>query len=145
MIKIDMKSVFLSQQSFQRGQQGFVTLDGPAALPAHQVMVMPFLGMVVDKLVVQFTFKNAAGPLQELQRAVDGGLVDTGHLFPDMFDDFLGGEMTFGIVDDIRNQYSLRGELEASGFQSTNATHRFCTRLQLYSKSDLLSRQLKND
>jgi len=68
--------------------------------------------VVIDNLVAHFAFKNATGSFKQFQRAVDSGLIDTGHLSARLPDDFLGSDMAIGFMDDIRNQYSLRSEFQ---------------------------------
>jgi hypothetical protein len=110
MLEIDAKAVFLSDCPLHRGEEVFFTVYGLAALTANQVVVMAFFGVVIDELVAQCAFIDAARFFQDFQGAVYGRLVYPRHPLLDVADDGLGGEVLLS-VDDIQNQFALRGQL----------------------------------
>jgi len=59
MLEIHAKAVFLFERFFNRCEKAFITLRSLAASTAYQVMVVPFLSMVIDTMATQFTFENA--------------------------------------------------------------------------------------
>jgi len=64
-LQVNAKTVLLSERSLHRCENVFIQFYALAALAAHEVVVMPFLGMVVDELVTHFAFENTTGFFQE--------------------------------------------------------------------------------
>jgi hypothetical protein len=107
MLEFRLESISLPQYFFQWSKDVFLAFHGLAALLANQVMVMPFLGMVIYKLAVSFAFINASGFFQQVQRTVYSRFIYTGHLFLYARDNFLRRYVGFGVVDNIDDQSPL--------------------------------------
>jgi hypothetical protein len=71
MLEVNTKAVFLRERPLYRREKVFIAIYNLATFAAHEVVVMPFLSVVVDKLVTQFAFEHTTGFFQQLQRAVN--------------------------------------------------------------------------
>jgi hypothetical protein len=65
--EVNLKAVFLSKQPLQWCKQVFIAIYSLAALVAYQVMMVTFLGMVIDELFAELTFIHATGLFQYLK------------------------------------------------------------------------------
>jgi hypothetical protein len=81
----------------------FIAIYSFATLATYQVMMMSLFRVMIDKLVTEFAFINTAGFFQYVQRAIDGRFIDSGHFYLNVVDNFTGGNMTPGIMYDIRD------------------------------------------
>ena len=70
MLEVRMEAVLFLQCRLYRRKQVFGAIYTLTAGAADQVVMMPFFGVVVDKMVPQFTFNHAAGSFKEFQSAV---------------------------------------------------------------------------
>lgn len=103
MFKIGPEVIFLHERSLQWCQNIFITIYGLATFIALQMMMMTFFIMVIYKLIAQFAFDDAASFFQNVQCAVDCRLVNPWHLCLNVTYDFSRGDMSFDVMDDIRN------------------------------------------
>jgi hypothetical protein len=106
MFKVCAESVFLSKSFRHRLKKVFITIYSFTALAAYQVVMMPFLGMVINRFIVRFTFKYALILFKNFQRAINGGLVDPGKFTVYMVNNFLGREMVAFIMDEIQDYFT---------------------------------------
>jgi len=72
MIEVNTEAVFLRERFLNRCEKVFITFYGFTASTAHQVMVVFFFSMVIDRMVTQFTFINATCSLQKFEGTVYG-------------------------------------------------------------------------
>jgi hypothetical protein len=83
MVEIYVETVLFFEFTLQLFKQVFITIDSFAATAAYQVMMMSFLGVVVNGLIVQFALIDTARIFKEFESAVDGGFVYSRHSFLD--------------------------------------------------------------
>jgi hypothetical protein len=112
MFEIDAKIVLIAQSFFYRPEKHFIAFNTFTAPGAHQVMVVPFLGVVVNHMVAGLTFQNTTQMLENIQVAVNRGFIHSRHLFMDMRDYFFRRQMRLRIVEIIRHQFTLRRKFE---------------------------------
>jgi hypothetical protein len=111
--EISVEVVFGRKFVLQGGEDIFRALNSFTAAAAAQVVMVPLVVMVVNEVIAYLAFIDAARLFQDIQRAVDGGFVDAGHARVDALNDLTGSQVALDVMDDIRNQYPLRGEPEA--------------------------------
>jgi hypothetical protein len=63
MPQINAKAVFLPERPRQGGEKVFIQIYSLAAPATHQVVVMPFFGVVIDGLLTQLALEYAPGLL----------------------------------------------------------------------------------
>lgn len=110
MSEIGPEAVFLDQGERHRAKDALGTFNHLTAAEAGQVMVMAFLGVVIDGLSAGFTLEDAMGLLQSFQCAVNGGLVNPRHSPLHLFNYFFRSKVGMGLVDDIRNELPLESK-----------------------------------
>jgi hypothetical protein len=93
MFEFSVEGVLLGEIMFQRSKQVFGAIDGFTALPADQVMVVSFFGVMIDEVVAGFTFDNATQVFKKFQCPVYCGFVYSGHLALDISDNILCYQM----------------------------------------------------
>jgi hypothetical protein len=135
MLEVRGKPIVLHERPSHVIEEVLRAFERFAASAADQVMVMSFVGVVVDEVIAGFALDDATQALESVQRAVDRGLVDSGHLALHVPDDVLRREMGAGIVEDVSNQSSLWSEPEAFFPYRLETTHRYCTWLHVYTAS----------
>ena len=72
MLEISSEVKFLPERPLYRREKVFIAIYRLTTLTAYQVMMMPFLGVVIDKLIADFALIHTTGLFQKCQRAVDG-------------------------------------------------------------------------
>jgi len=90
----------------------FIAIDAFTAFTADDVVMMAFIGVMVDEFIIHLAFEYAVQPLKQLQRAVDRRFIDAGHFTLNGSDDLLSCEVGAGFVYDIQNQPSLGGQFK---------------------------------
>lgn len=107
MFEISFKAVLFGQAFFNIQENVLSAINGFAAFMADQMMVMTFLGMVINEMIILLAFDYAAGFFQNIQSAVDSRFVDSLHLLLDLSDNILGGQVFRGIMDNVNYQPPL--------------------------------------
>jgi hypothetical protein len=138
-LQVGLKAVPIFERLLEQGGDIFVTFDGAAAYLADQVMVVAFLGVVIDDAVSKLAFIDAAGFFQEFQGAVDGGLVHPRHARPHVLDDVFGGEVLDVVVDELDDETPLGRQPHPLLFQHGQATHIYGIQLRLYGRGFVVS------
>jgi hypothetical protein len=131
MLEVYGKAVFFAEVSFQGREKVFIAIYGFAADAAYQMVVVLFVGVVVNQSVSYLAFIDAAGFLQKLQGAVDGRFADALNPGLDAGYDFFCGEAAGVIVQYIGNQPALGRQFQPLFFHLGNATHSNYTWSQL--------------
>ena len=116
MLEIGLKAEILLKPLTQWLQARFVKIDAAPAAPADQVVVMAFLGMVVDKPLPDLALDHTAQFLQQLQGAIDGRLIDAVNLLAHHMVDVVGGKVGLRLVNNIQYHPPLRSQLVALAF-----------------------------
>ncbi len=91
--EIGLEAMLLYQKPLNRKEKGLTAFDGLAAFLAYQVMMMAFLGVMVDEMVTGLTLEDTPGLLEDFQGAIDSRFVHSRHLALHTVDDMLCGEM----------------------------------------------------
>jgi hypothetical protein len=133
-VKMSAKAVIVLEEPFYLTKEVIRAFLGPSTTGAHQMMVVSFLGMVVNEAAPGVALDDTSCLFQYVKRPVDGRLVDPGHPLLDVVDNLLGGKVCMTVMDDIDYEPSLRRQLQALSFQRFKATHRNCTWLQVYTR-----------
>jgi len=109
---------------FTQGAKHIITaFYPPSAAAANQMMVMPFVRMVVNSPVIHLAFYHTAGVFQKLQSAVNGGTVDIRKFFLNLAYYLLGSQVGRVRMNNIHHQLALESELVTGVFQNIYATH----------------------
>jgi len=69
-VQVDVKAIVPGEQPLQRGEKVLGAFDGLATLPADQVVVVAFVGMVVDEGVADAALEHAAGLFKKVEGPV---------------------------------------------------------------------------
>lgn len=112
MPEIGFKAVFLHQRSPDRTEQVFQALLRLAAPGADNVMMMPLFCMMIDWPITGFTLHHAVQVLEQVQSAVNGGLVHTGHARFNHGYNLSRGQMSAGLMKEPGDQLPLGCQLE---------------------------------
>jgi hypothetical protein len=78
-----------------------LAIYGLTALTADHVVMVPFIGMVIDGLVPGFTLEHTFIFFEKFQGAVDSRFIDMGKLLMNMVDNFLSCEMVAFVMDKV--------------------------------------------
>ncbi len=131
MLEIRLKTVLLKYSFLHGTKEILIAGDGPAALGALQMVVMTLMVMVVNKLITLLTFIDTAGLFQDIQCTVDRRLIHAGHLRLNTLYYLICGYMALSLMDNIGDKYPLGSKFKTFSLQGWNATHGYCTLLQL--------------
>jgi hypothetical protein len=107
MFEISFEAVLLGQAFFDIQKNVLAAIYGLAAFMTDQMMVMAFLGMMIDEMAIHLAFDHAARVFQNIQSAVDSRFVDSPQLLLDFGDDILSGQVFRGIMDNINYEPPL--------------------------------------
>jgi hypothetical protein len=102
MLEVNLEAIFFNQSALDRQEQLFIAGDASAAFFTRQVMVMPFFGMVIDGMPVQFAFKDAIVFFQHFQCPVNRRFIDVRIFFMNEVDDFLGCNVPAPVMNEIK-------------------------------------------
>ena len=72
MFEISPEVKILPERPLHRREKVFIAIYSFTTLAAYQVMMMPFLGVVIDKLIADFALIHTTGLFHKSQRAGDG-------------------------------------------------------------------------
>lgn len=103
MLEVNPKTIFFLQRSFHRTENVLIALYGIAAFTAYQMVVMSFLGVMIDDTVIGFALEYTLMLFQEIQRAINSRFVDMRVFSMNMVNNFLSREMIALVVDIVQN------------------------------------------
>ncbi len=129
-VQVGSKTLLFQQAFLERGQGFFRQFYDLAAGAALEMMVVAFLGMVVNVGAVDLGLDRQSQALQKFEGAVYRRAVDSLNFVLDLLVDGVGGQVGAFTVENIEYDPPLRGEAVALGFEDLIATHRYCDSLQ---------------
>jgi hypothetical protein len=131
MLEVCFKTVLFTDCGIDGQEKVLVAFYAFAARAAYEMVVVPFFGVMIDKFIIDFTFKHASKFFQKLQGTVDGRFVNAGGPGLDVIKDIICGQVCLRIMNDVQDETALRRELQTFFFKCDSATHCQCTQLQL--------------
>ena len=72
MPEADRKAIIVGEQFLESGEKVFFAFDGTATFAANEMMMVAFVGVVINELVADLALVNATGFLQEFEGTVNG-------------------------------------------------------------------------
>jgi hypothetical protein len=99
---MDLEPVFFDKPLLDRQEYIFFAGYDSAAFFTPEVMVMPFFGMMVYGMPVEFAFKDAVVGFQHFQCPVNRRFVDVRIPLMDEADDFFGRNMSAAVMNEIQ-------------------------------------------
>ena len=96
------------------------------------MMMVTFLGVVVNKPTVHFAFDHASLFLQQVQGTINGRFVDAGCPCIEEINELISSKVRPVIMNILHDKTTLRGHLKTFLLENSSTTHCNCNQLLLY-------------